>query len=212
MTTLDTDNNTQVSLDDPQLNALADNETVEIDWEAKESGGGPYTPRVYPGIYPFLFSLEDEKPFEFKEYDTKKGEHIKEFTVNHKATVSINDADGNPQEVVIRFCQAGFHTFTGKDGKKFNSRGVELIRSLGITPEQLGGNKPTYQLIEQALRQADGNVMGRCVVNWERYDKDTKTTTSTEGRKNQVRWPKGVDGKYVADQGREKVTGYKLPQ
>ncbi len=209
---------TAVTLDDPTLNTLADDEIVEIDYSAKESGGnGSYTPQVYPGIYNFLFALEDENPFYFNEYDTKKGDHIKEYTVSHKGTISYV-ADGEQKESTIRFNSAGFHSWAGKDGKKFNSRGAELIRSLSI---QLPP-KSSYAQVEEALKAADGKVMGRGVVNWEAYCKDDKMVVSTSPRKGQGRWPKGADGKYVTDvqcpkcgaalSGREKITDYKLPQ
>jgi len=217
-----TDNKTTTTLDDPSLNTVSDDDIGEIDYEAKEQGGGEYVPRVYPGVYPFKFELEDENPFEIREYTIKKtGEQVKDFTVNHKAVISIPDSDGIQQEVTIRFCQAGFHQFTNKQGKKFNSQGAELLRSLGITPDEIGGTKPSRALVEQALRAASGRRMGRCVVNWERYDKETKQTISTQGRKGQLRWPKGKDGKYELEvafpdgdkgYGRERVTGYKLPQ
>lgn len=224
--TLDTMNKltNQTTLDDPSQNATSNDDIGEIDYEARESGGGgTYTPRVYPGIYPFLFALEDANPFELREYTIKKtGEQVKDFTINHKGTVSITDSDGTPQEVVIRFNQAGFHQFANRDGKKFNSRGAELLRSLAIPPDATGGNKLMRPLVEQALQHADGNTMGRGMVNWEAYCKDCKLTVSTSGRKNQSRWPKGADGKYVTEvacpkcgvalAGRERITDYKLPQ
>jgi hypothetical protein len=222
--TLDTmnklnDPSNQTTLDNPSQNALADDEGISIDYAAPEKqGGGSYTPQVYPGIYPFLFALEDDKPFWMNEYDTKKGEHIKEFTVSHKGTVSYTNGAGEQKESVIRFNQAGFHQWTGKDGKKFNSHGAELIRSLGI---QLPP-RSSRQQVEQELQQADGRTMGRGVVNWESYCKECKETVSTQPRKGQSRWPKGADGKYVTEvqcpkcgavlAGRERITDYKLPQ
>src|SRR5271165_1815118 len=87
MTELD---NTQQSttLDDPTLNTLTDDDIGSVDWDAPESrSGGSYTPQVYPGIHNFLFALEDEEPFETREYQTKDGTAVKDFTVNHNGTV-----------------------------------------------------------------------------------------------------------------------------
>lgn len=219
MTTLD--DNTQHSttaLDDPTVNALADDDIGSIDWDAPESrGGGSYTPQVYPGIHNFLFALEDEKPFETREYDTKDG-HVKDFTVNHKGTVSYI-ADGEQKESVIRFNQAGFRRTPKMVDKRMNSRGGDLLRALGIHLDN-----PSKANVEQALREADGKVMGRGVVNWEAYCKDDKQVVSTNAntKRGDARWPKGADGKYVSEvtcpkcgaalAGREKITDYKLPQ
>src|ERR1035438_3205896 len=65
----------QTTLDDPTLNTLTDDDGMgTIDWDAPESrGGGGYTPQVYPGVHNFLFALEDDKPFETREYDVKDG-------------------------------------------------------------------------------------------------------------------------------------------
>jgi hypothetical protein len=99
-----------------------------------------------------------------------------------------------------------------------NSRGGELLRTLGINL----GNNVNKAAVEQALREADGRTMGRGVVNWEAYCKECKQTVSTSPYKDQARWPKGTDGKYVTDvicpkcgaalNGRERITDYKLPQ
>ena len=226
MTQLDetqpTTNSTTTALDDPTLNALADDEVIEINWDEKERSGS-YTPEII-GVHNFLFALEDDNPFEVREYDTKKGEHIKEFTINHKATVSYTDASGERKERTVRFQQAGFHQWTDKKGNKLNSQGAWLIRSLSILPEQ----SKNRMAIEQALREADGKVMGRAEFNWTAYCKGTDdapheaVSISTKPRKTDARWPKGADGKYLTEvqcpkcgaalAGREKITDYKLPQ
>jgi hypothetical protein len=223
MTTLDSPNeqptnSATTTLDDPTLNTLADDDIGSIDWDAPESrGGGSYTPQVYPGIHNFLFALEDEKPFETREYDTKDG-HVKDFTVNHKGTVSYI-ADGEQKESVIRFNQAGFRRTPKMVEKRMNSRGGDLLRSLGIHLDN-----PSKVNVEQALREADGKVMGRGVVNWQAYCKDDKQVVSTNAntKRGEARWPKGADGKYLTDvqcpkcgatlAGRERITDYKLPQ
>jgi len=222
MTTLDSPNeptnSTTTTLDDPTLNTLADDDIGSIDWDAPESrGGGSYTPQVYPGIHNFLFALEDEKPFETREYDTKDG-HVKDFTVNHKGTVSYI-ADGEQKESVIRFNQAGFRRTPKMVDKRMNSRGGDLLRSLSIHLDN-----PSKANVEQALREADGKVMGRGVVNWQAYCKDDKQVVSTNAntKRGEARWPKGTDGKYLTDvqcpkcgatlAGRERITDYKLPQ
>ncbi len=167
MTTLDENNTTSnaVSLDNPSLNAVTEDESFSIDWDASESrSGGSYTPQVYPGIHNFLFALEDEKPFETREYTTKDGTQVKDFTVNHKGTVSYTAADGEQKEAVIRFNQAGFRRTPKMVEKRMNSRGGELLRTLGIHLD-----KPSQGAVEQALREADGRIMGRGVVNWEAF-------------------------------------------
>jgi hypothetical protein len=231
MTTLD-DNTQQTSsttaLDNPKLNTLADDDIGSIDWDAPESrSGGTYTPQVCPGIHNFLFALEDEKPFETREYDTKDG-HVKDFTVNHKGTVSYV-ADGEQKEAVIRFNQAGFRRTPKMVEKRMNSRGGDLLRSLGIHLDN-----PSKANVEQALREADGKVMGRGVVNWQAYCKACKeanrfdatwngiVSTNANTKRGEARWPKGADGKYLTDvqcpkcgatlAGRERITDYKLPQ
>ena len=210
----------QTTLDDPTLNTLNvdDDGMGTIDWDAPESrGGGGYTPQVYPGVHNFLFALEDDKPFETREYDVKDGTHVKDFTINFKGTVAYTNAAGEQAEAVIRFNQAGFNRSAKMKAKKMNSRGGELLRSLGIHAE-------TRAAVEQALTEADGKVMGRGVVNWEAYCKDDKQVVSTNpnAKRGDVRWPKGADGKYVTEvqcpkcgaalAGREKITDYKLPQ
>ena len=220
MTELD---NTQQSttLDDPTINTLTDEDIGSVDWDAPEGrSGGIYTPQVYPGIHNFLFALEDDEPFETREYQTKDGTAVKDFTVNHKGTVSYTNGDGDQKEAVIRFNQAGFHRSQKMKDKKMNSRGGELLRALGIN---LGANL-NKQTVEQALREADGRVMGRGVVNWEAYCKDDKQVVSTNAntKRGDARWPKGADGRYVTEvqcpkcgaalAGREKITDYKLPQ
>ncbi len=226
MTTLD--DNTQHSttaLDDPTVNALADDDIGSIDWDAPESRGGTggYTPQVYPGIHNFLFALEDEKPFETRTYTVAKGtpqqQDVKDFTVNHKGTVSYINGSGDQKESVIRFNQVGFRRTPKMIEKRMNSRGGELLRTLGIHLDE-----PSQAAVEQALREADGRVMGRGVVNWEAYCKDDKQVVSTNAntKRGDARWPKGADGKYVSEvtcpkcgaalAGREKITDYKLPQ
>ena len=220
------DDNTQshgVSLDDPTQNTLDHDDMIDVDYTAKESGFGPYTPQVQPGVHTFLFALEDDKPFETREYTPKTGQDagklVKEFTVNHKGTISITDKDGQPKDVTIRFNQAGFRRTAKMKEKKMNSRGGELLRSLGIGPE-----KSTNQAaVEQALREADGRTMARGVVNWEAYCKDDKQTVSTNAntKRGDARWPK-ENGHYVSEvacpkcgqalNGREKITDYRLPQ
>lgn len=225
------DDNTQhtqssVTLDDPTQNTLADDDIGTIDWEAPESrGGGSYTPQVYPGIHNFLFALEDEKPFETREYDTKPkdgspAQHVKDFTVNHKGTISYVGVDGETKEATIRFNAAGFRRTPKMAAKQMNSKGGDLLRSLNINL----GNNVNKAAIEQALREADGRVMGRGVVNWEAYCKDDKQVVSTNAntKRGDARWPKGADGKYLSEvtcpkcgaalAGREKITDYKLPQ
>ena len=215
-----TTNSTTTALDDPTLNTLADDDVGSIDWDAPESrSGDSHTPQVYPGIHNFLFALEDEKPFETREYTTKDGTQVKDFTVNHKGTVSYTAADGEQKEAVIRFNQAGFRRTPKMVEKRMNSRGGELLRTLGIHLD-----KPSQAAVEQALREADGRVMGRGVVNWEAYCKDDKQVVSTNAntKRGDARWPKGADGKYVTEvtctkcgatlAGREKITDYKLPQ
>lgn len=219
----DTINNTNaaVSLDDPTLNTLGADDIGTVDWDAPEGfSGGSYTPQVYPGVHNFLFSLEDENPFETREYDTKDGTHVKDFTVNHKGTISYVTVDGEQKESTIRFNRAGFHRSPKMIEKRMNSRGGELLRTLSIN---LGSNM-NKAAVEQALREADGKVMGRGVVNWEAYCKDDKQVVSTNAntKRGDARWPKGADGKYVSEvtcpkcgaalAGREKITDYKLPQ
>jgi len=211
------------TLDDPAQNALnGDDDIGTVDWDAKESFGGTggYTPQVYPGVHNFLFALEDVDPFETREYDTKAGEPVKDFTVNHKGTVSYTSADGEPKESTIRFNRAGFHRSQKMIDKKMNSRGGELLRTLSINL----GNNLSKANVEQALREADGKVMGRGVVNWEAYCKDDKQVVSTNAntKRGDARWPKGADGKYITEvqcpkcgatlAGRERITDYKLPQ
>jgi len=223
MTTLDdsTQPTSTTTLDDPTLNTLADDDIGSVDWDAPESrSGGSYTPQVYPGVHNFLFALEDEKPFETREYTTKDGTKVKEFTVNHKGTVSYVDGSGETKESTIRFNQAGFRRTPKMVEKKMNSRGGELLRTLNINL----GNSITHAKVEEALRQADGRVMGRGVVNWEAYCKDDKQVVSTNPntKRGDARWPKGTDGKYLTEvqcpkcgaalSGREKITDYKLPQ
>ena len=210
------------TLDDPSLNATnGDDDIGSIDWDAPESrGGGGYTPQVYPGIHNFLFALEDENPFETREYDTKDGQHVKDFTVNFKGTVAYTTPEGEPREAVIRFNRVGFHRSPKMIAKKMNSKGGELLRCLNINL----GNNITKAAVEQALREANGKVMGRGVVNWEAYDKENKIVVSTNPntKRGDVRWPKGPDGKYVTEvtspksgavlTGRERITDFKLPQ
>jgi len=215
-----TESKSSTTLDDPTLNAVSDDESISIDYDAKESGFGPYTPQVYPGIHNFLFALEDEKPFEVREYTDKAGNPVKDRTVNYKGTVSIVNGNGEQKEVVIRFNQAGFHRSQKMQEKKINSRGGDLIRSLGIDL----GSSQNWSGVQQALREADGRVMGRGVVNWEAYCKDDKQVVSTNAntKRGDARWPKGADGRYVTEvqcpkcgaalAGREKITDYKLPQ
>jgi len=228
--TLDTMNNLtdKPALDDPTPNMLNGDDTIDVDYDAPERASGPYVPQVYPGVYPFLFALEDDTPFEVREYDTKKGEHIREFTVNHKATISITDAAG-PKEVTIRFNRAGFHQWTDKNGNKLNSQGGELLRSLNI---KLPPRTPQAQ-VKQALQESDSRVMGRGVVNWEAYCKACKednrldatwsgiVSTKPRTKKGDARWPK-EHGRYVTEvkcpkcgaelNGRERITDYRLPQ
>jgi hypothetical protein len=225
LTTLDDNNtiNSLVTLDEPTLNtAPDDSEAISIDWDAAESrgGSGGYTPQVYPGIHNFLFALEDKDPFETREYTTKDGTQVKDFTVNHKGTVSYTNAEGEQKESTIRFNQVGFHRSPKMIAKIMNSRGGELLRTLGINL----GNNVNKAAVEQALREADGRTMGRGVVNWEAYCKDCKQVVSTNAntKRGDARWPKGTDGKYVTDvicpkcgaalNGRERITDYKLPQ
>ena len=151
---------------------------------------------------------------------TKDGTKVKDFTVNHKGTVSYTNGSGEQKESVIRFNQAGFHRSPKMIAKKMNSRGGELLRTLSIN---LGSNL-NKGAVEQALREADGRTMGRGVVNWEAYCKDDKQVVSTNpnSKKGDARWPKGTDGKYVTEvqcpkcgaalSGRERITDYKLPQ
>ncbi len=221
MTKIDDKQQTQTTLDDPTLNTLADDDIGSIDWDAPESrAGAGYTPQVYPGIHNFLFALEDEKPFETREYVTKDGTQVKDFTVNHKGTVSYTNGNGEQKEAIIRFNQAGFHRSPKMIQKKMNSRGGELLRTLNINL----GNNVNKASVEQALREANGRVMGRGVVNWEAYCKDDKQVVSTNAntKRGDARWPKGPDGKYdtevacpkcgAALSGRERITDYKLPQ
>src|ERR1017187_4701058 len=189
----------QTTLDDPTLNTLADDDGMgTVDWDAPESrSGGSYTPQVYPGIHNFLFALEDQNPFETREYTTKDGTKVKDFTVNHKGTVTYTNGAGEQKESVIRFNQAGFHRSPKMIEKKMNSRGGELLRTLSIN---LGSNL-NKGAVEQALREADSRTMGRGVVNWEAYCKDDKQVVSTNpnSKKGDARWPKGTDGKYVTE-------------
>src|SRR5271157_912565 len=128
----------QTTLDDPTLNTLGDDDIGSVDWDAPEGrSGGSYTPQVYPGVHNFLFALEDENPFETREYTTKDNTAVKDFTVNHKGTVSYTNGDGEQKESVIRFNQAGFHRSKKMIDKKMNSRGGELLRTLSIN---LGSN------------------------------------------------------------------------
>ena len=208
------------ALDDPTPNMLNGDDTIDVDYEAPEGGFGPYTPQVYPGVYPFLFALEDENPFEVRKYTPTTGEsagkEVSEFSVNHKGTISITGDDGSPKEVTIRFNRAGFRRTAKMKEKKMNSRGGELLRSLGI-------HATNQAAVEQALREADGRSMGRGVVNWEAYCKDDKQVVSTNAntKRGDARWPK-EKGRYVtkvacpkcgaALSGREKITDYRLPQ
>lgn len=232
---LDLMNNAQTDTD-PTPNQLSDDEPIEVDYDAKESGFGPYTPQVYPGVYPFLFALEDENPFEVRKYTPATGQdaghEVKEFTVNHKGTISITGEDGTPKEVTIRFNRAGFRRTQKMKDKKMNSRGGELLRTLSIPPAQA----TSQQSIEAALREADGRVMGRGVVNWEAYCKEHKqvVSTSPNRKRGDATWPK-VNGRYAENvqcpqcraaaaaaktdpnqvaslDGREKITDYRLPQ
>src|SRR5208283_5466734 len=142
-----TESKSSTTLDDPTLNAVTDDDIGSVDWDAPESrSGGSYTPQVYPGIHNFLFALEDEEPFETREYQTKDGTTVKDFTVNHKGTVSYTNGDGEQKEAVIRFNQAGFRRSPKMVEKKMNSRGGELLRALGINL----GNNLNKQTVEQA--------------------------------------------------------------
>ena len=61
MSNLDDTTTTTTALDDPSLNALPDDETISVDWDAQERESGGFKPRIMPGSHNFTFHLEDQR-------------------------------------------------------------------------------------------------------------------------------------------------------
>ena len=205
------------TLDDPTINTMTNDEIGDAEWDAPESGSMP--PRVTPGIYDFLFKLEDT-PFETKEVkDAQAGTTTNKFVVNHKAEVEVVDpVTSDKKEVEIRFIQVDFKRSEKMKEAHMNAKGVELLRSLGLKVDPF-----TRENIEDALRGADGRAHGRAVIGWQFYCKDCKETVSTfaNTKRGEVPWPRDAERNYVlvvkcpkcgqSGYGRERIQSYKLP-
>lgn len=209
------------TLDDPTVNYAENEEIGDIEYDAPESGSR--APQLYPGVYDFKFGLEEETgdrhPFESADRKDDKGQVVgKNFVVNHKATVTVTDDQGNSKDVDIRFNRASFYRSAKMKEKHMNSKGGELLRSLNIRVDVL-----SKEAIEAALRAADGRSMGRAAFGWQFFCKADDLTISTNAntKRGEIRWPKGADNKYVdvvscpkcgaKGYGRERITDYKLP-
>ena len=192
---------------------LQDDLIPEINYAAPEPG--QYPPRLKPGIYDFLFSLEDD-PFG-KTTWKKDGKDF--FEVRHKATITHNGAHGTPEEVQLRYIRANSYLSEGMKEAQANHSLGNLIRSLGI---ELPHRALAQAEIEEALRQADGRAHGKLALGWRAVLPGTETVVATNAKnsKGETKWPKTgnefdltvMDPKSgTTVYGRENVTGYRFP-
>ncbi len=200
MATLDTENNTDetptsngVSLDDPTLNTLSDDDIdISIDWDTKEREAGGFKPRIMPGSHSFTFHLEDAKdgnkenniPDQPFGVQFNKTTNKSDFVVTHKADIIYTDSQGEEKVATIRFIKASSFRSPNMVSKKMNSSLGKLLKALGIHTEGVAA-------IKQALQEADGRpAPGKITTGLEMYCKECKTAVRSNPRKGDTRWPK----------------------
>lgn len=179
-----------------------------VDWDAPEAGQFP--PRLLPGVYDFLFALEDD-PFSAVEIPQKSGHH--HLQVAFKA--DIVDPKDPTNTVQLRFQRASSY----KHEKMPIDMLSDLVRSLGhrLPP---GAGPEEYTALLQGI---SGRAKGRGEVGWRRYCKACDMTVSTHPRKNDVKWPRDaasgkpfptVECPGCSDKGygREEIVRFRLPE
>jgi hypothetical protein len=157
-----------------------------VDYDAPESGSFP--PSLKPGVYQFLFKLEDDPWGEVEMTVDEHGNKKKFFQVTHIAVTTVQEPEVH--DVELRYQRVNFY----KHPKMPNSSGGELLRALNLRIH--GG----YKAIAQALAEVDQRISYSAVVGWKAYCKTDQIEFSTSARKKKIKsgdqyaWPKAVDG------------------
>lgn len=180
-----------------------------VDWDAPEAGQFP--PRVAPGIYDFVFSLEDTDPFSAVEIPAASG-HL-HLQLQYKAEV-IDPKNTNGSAPVIRFQRASSY----KHEKMQISMLDDLVRSMG---HKLSA-RPSPLEYTQFFQSQSGTARARGEVGWRRFCKACNVTVSTHPRKGHVKWPRDAANQPVqtvacpgcGDKGfgREEIVRLRLPE
>ncbi len=222
MSNLDETTTSATALDDPTLNALPDDETISVDWDAQERESGGFKPRIMPGSHNFTFHLEDQKDGDVTKNtpeqpfgkQTSKNSPKADFVVTHKADITYVASDQTEKVATIRFIRASSFRSPNMIAKKMNSQLGKLLKALGIHAESMSA-------IKAGLQEADGRYApGKITTGLELYCKECKTAVRTNPRKGDTRWPKekGQWSDYVtcgcgktSGPGRESVEGYMPP-
>jgi hypothetical protein len=192
---------------------IAVDDTIEIDPNAPEPGSFP--PRLKPGIYDFLFKLEETEPFGVTGWE-KDGKKFVE--VRHRAIITRTLEDGSQEDVELRFIRATNFLNPAMRKAKMQSTITNLIRSLGI---KLEGQVP-WSVIQDELKAADGRAYGRLALGWRARFPGTESIVSTAARakRGETAWVKDKNGDYepmakdpkstATAYGRENVLNYLL--
>ena len=192
-----------------KLKSAPQAEIEAVDWDAPEAGQFP--PRIAPGIYDFLFSLEDQNPFDAVEIP--KGSGNLSLQMGYKAEI-VDSAHVNGSAVTLRFQRVSSY----KSEKMPISAMNDLVRNLG---ERLSAH-PEWQDYTDLFQRLSGTSRGRAEVGWRRYCKACNITVSTHPRKGDVKWPRDAANKPVqivacpgcSDKGygREEIVRFRSPE
>jgi hypothetical protein len=190
-----------------KLQAAPKAEIEAVDWDAPEAGQFP--PRVAPGIYDFVFHLEDQNPFDAVEIPKASG-HL-ELQMGYKADVIDPHSANGP--VTLRFQRVS----TYKSEKMPISAMNDLVRNIG---QRLSAH-PEWQDYTDLFQAQSGRARGRGEVGWRRYCKACNITVSTHPRKGDVKWPRDGANKPVLivpcpgcndkGYGREEIVRFRSP-
>jgi hypothetical protein len=168
-----------------KLKAAPQAEIEAVDWDAPEAGQFP--PRLLPGIYDFVFHLEDQNPFDAVEIP--KGSGNLSLQMGYKADILDQHSTNAPQIVTLRFQRVS----TFKSEKMPISAMNDLVRNLG---QRLSAH-PDWQDYTDLFQRLSGQARGHAEVGWRRYCKACNITVSTHPRKGDVKWPRDAANKPV---------------
>lgn len=190
-----------------KLKSAPQAELEAVDWDAPEAG--QFAPRLLPGVYDFIFSLEDSDPFAVVEIPKASG-HL-HFQAAFKAeTVDPKDPS---KTVTVRFQRVNSYKH-----EKMQISGInDLVRSMG---HRLSAHPEPEEYADFFQAQSQ-RARFRGEVGWARYCKSCDLTIRTHARKADVKWPRDKNNKPVEvvacpgcgdkGYGREEIVRYKLP-